>query len=137
MTISDDRDTRVIRLTGELDTFSCQRLSRLSRSWLRGSRKVVVNLDALEYIDSSGLSSLVGMWVDAKDIGVQMIISCNNPRIHRILEITGLLKFFTLESTEPEPASIPAAMVAEQNTASRRLAQPSGVRPRLRGLPHS
>jgi anti-anti-sigma factor len=63
-----------------------------------------VNLDELEYIDSSGLSALVRIWMKASESGTQLVLSCGNPRIYRILEITGLLNLFKVVSIGGEPA---------------------------------
>jgi anti-anti-sigma factor len=90
--------TRIVRLTGELDSYTRDRLDAISETWIQDAKRVVLNLDDLEYIDSAGLSALVWMWVQARDRGGELTISCGNPRIYRILEITGLLKLFTLES---------------------------------------
>ena len=96
---------RVIHIKGELDSYTSERLRSVAKTWLKGASKVVVNLDALEYVDSAGLSTLVGMWVETQNAHVQMVISCNNPRIHRILEITGLLNLFTMDDAE-QPAAV-------------------------------
>lgn len=97
--------TRVLKLTGELDSYTSDRLSTLSKTWVDGSEKVIVNLDGLEYIDSSGLAALVGLWVRVNEAGASMQLSCQNPRINRVLEITGLLGLFAPES-ENEPMVI-------------------------------
>ena len=100
---------RVLRLSGELDSFTKDRLTAISDTWIRGVKRLVVNLDELQYIDSAGLSTLVWMWAEAKKNGTQMVISCANPRIYRIFEITGLLNLFTLEppASNPLMASTP------------------------------
>lgn len=99
--------TRVLKLTGELDSYTSDRLTGISRTWIHGAQKVIVNLDGLDYIDSSGLAALVGMWVKAKYSGTQMVVSCQNARIQRVLEITGLLNLFKLDSTEVETKVTP------------------------------
>jgi stage II sporulation protein AA (anti-sigma F factor antagonist) len=96
--VRDCGDTRVLSLAGELDSYSSERIMAASETWINGANRVSVCLDDLQYIDSSGLSALVWMWTEARDRGVEMVISCNSPRVHRVLEITGLLKLFTLES---------------------------------------
>lgn len=101
--VSENGGTRVLRLTGELDSYTSDRLTGISKTWIPGARKVIVNLDKLEHIDSSGLSALVGMWVKARDARARMVVSCQNPRIHRILEITGLLNLFNVDGAEPDP----------------------------------
>ena len=102
--MSEKGGTRVLRLTGELDSYTCDRLTGIAKTWVHGAKKVIVNLDGLEYIDSSGLAALVGMWVRARDNHASMVISCHNPRIRRIMEITGLLNLFSFEEGESKIA---------------------------------
>ena len=115
--VSEIAGARVLRLTGDLDSYTSDRLSTISKAWISGAKKIIVNLDGLEYIDSSGLSALVGIWVRARESGVQMVVSCQNPRIHRVLEITGLLNLFTLVNTKPD------AKVAQSTNYGKKAAQ--------------
>lgn len=92
----ENSSSQMLRLSGELDSYTCSRLANITENWINGSKKVFVNLDELKYIDSSGLSALVKIWIKTRDNGTQMAISCQNPRIHRILEITGLLNLFNI-----------------------------------------
>ena len=93
--IRESGTTRVLKLTGELDSYTSDRLRSICETWMPGARKVVVNLDRLDYIDSSGLAALVGMWVRARDTGVELALTCRNRRINQIMEITGLSRLFT------------------------------------------
>lgn len=94
--IRESGTTRVLKLTGELDSYTSDRLRSISETWIPGARKVVVNLDKLDYIDSSGLAALVGMWVRARDNGVELVLACRNRRVKQIMEITGLSRLFAL-----------------------------------------
>jgi len=107
--ITENGDTCVLRLSGELDSYTSDRLSGFPLTWTLNVRKIIVNLDGLEYIDSSGLTVLVGMWVKAMEHGIRLIISCRNPRINRIFEITGLLNLFRIDSSGPEARGLIAA----------------------------
>jgi len=118
--VSEVAGARVLRLTGELDSYTSDRLSAVSKTWIPGAKKIVVNLDGLEYIDSAGLSALVGVWVRARESGAQMVVSCQNPRIHRVLEITGLLNLFTLVEAEPD------AKVVQDTGYVRKSVRPAG-----------
>lgn len=100
--ISESAGTRVLRLTGELDAYTSGRLLEFTKTWIDGAKRLVVNLDELEYIDSSGLSALVRIWMAVRDNGAYLAISCQNPRIYRILEITGLLNLFNIIENNPE-----------------------------------
>ena len=103
--IRESGTTRVLKLTGELDSYTSDRLRSICETWLPGARKVVVNLDKLDYIDSSGLAALVGMWVRARDSGVELALTCRNRRINQIMEITGLYRLFTPVATGIIPQS--------------------------------
>ncbi|HUV05286.1 MAG TPA: STAS domain-containing protein [Armatimonadota bacterium] len=105
--VSEIAGARVLRLTGDLDSYTSDRLAAVSKTWVAGAKKIIVDLDALEYVDSAGLSALVGVWVRARESGAQMVVSCRNPRIHRVLEITGLLNLFTLVNGESDTKAPP------------------------------
>ncbi|MHB0999347.1 MAG: STAS domain-containing protein [Armatimonadota bacterium] len=100
--VSESNGTRVLRLTGELDSYTSERLANSSDSWINNADNLIINLDGLQYIDSSGLSALVSLWVKSVENGSKMTLSCRNPRIHRVLEITGLLNLFQMDNTGPE-----------------------------------
>lgn len=95
--VRESEGTRVLRLAGDLDTYTTAQLSRVCRTWLPGAKRIVVDLDRLEYIDSAGLSALVGIWVQANQDGAEMAVVCRNPRVRRVFEITGLLNLFPIE----------------------------------------
>lgn len=121
--LRDSGKTRVVRLSGELDAYSSDRLRTIADTWLSGVKKVVVNLDDLLYIDSAGLSALVWMWMEARERGAELVLSCNNQRIHRVLEITGLLKIFNLEPN----ITVGKAIVRKSPTAVAARQFPAGV----------
>lgn len=112
--MSEFAGTKLIRLTGELDSYTSDRLSTIPETWSAGLRKIIVNLDGLESIDSTGLSALVGIWVKAMEVGAQMVLSCHKPRIHKILRITGLLNLFNINSASPEARLLFDSMCSHQ-----------------------
>lgn len=103
--LSEAGDTRTIALTGELDAYTSERVSEISGSWVPDVSRVVVDLDGLDYIDSAGLSALVGLWVAIRDGGAQMSVTCNNARIHRVLDVTGLSNLFFIVSDQTRSRS--------------------------------
>lgn len=102
ISVRDLGGVRVMKLTGDLDSFTSKRLSNAAGAWASECVKLLINLDGLKYIDSSGLSALVAISVHAEEQGVPMVISCRNPRIFRVFEITGLDKYFNTEGVLPE-----------------------------------
>ena len=122
--VKDKGTTRVLSLTGELDSFTSDRLRSISEIWIPGSRRLVVNLDKLDYIDSSGLAALVGMWVMARDNGAEMVLKCRSSRILRIFEITGLSNLFVLDGAKKRSAT--TVPVASALTPANRLGPQPG-----------
>ena len=108
--MSETGGTWVLRLTGELDSYTSDRLTGIAKTWASGGKKIVIDLDGLEHIDSSGLAALVGMWVKARDSHTLMVILCHSPRIRRIMEITGLLNLFSFAEAEAKMPEIRQAV---------------------------
>jgi len=114
-----ERDTtKVLVLAGELDAFTCDQLRTLGDSVVPGARKVVLNVDKLDYIDSAGLAALVHIWVLAKGCNVELVLTGRNRRVNRIMEITGLDRLFGshplfngIPSTSP-PILVPSPVSA-------------------------
>ncbi|MCL6630665.1 MAG: STAS domain-containing protein [Armatimonadetes bacterium] len=122
--LSEVGGVRVLSLKGELDAYTSNRLTTLSKTWIPEAKEIIVSLDGLEYIDSSGLSALVGMAVVARENGVHMSVSCCNPRIHRVLELTGLINFFSMvgKASDAQPG-----MRSNETRTNDRLGKPHGL----------
>lgn len=85
------RDAHVVTVTGELDVATVPALrDELGRIVGDGGREVVVDLVGVPFLDSAALGLLVEMSkrVDAR--GGVFAIVCDDRRIVRIIEITGL-----------------------------------------------
>lgn len=60
---------------------------------------VVVNLESVTYLDSSGLSVLVGTYTSAKQRGAVMKLAGLNSSIRDLFRITKLLEVFDIHET--------------------------------------
>ena len=93
----------VLHLDGELDTYNCGQLrSALVEQVDQGHNRIIVDMSAVEYIDSTGLGSLVGGLKRVSEHGGAMKIVCDNPQIVKVFEITGLDKVFAIFKTQEE-----------------------------------
>jgi anti-sigma B factor antagonist len=91
----------VLHLEGELDTYNCGQLrSALVEQVEQGHSRIIVDMSAVEYIDSTGLGSLVGGLKRVSEHGGAMKIVCDNPQIVKVFEITGLDKVFAIYKTQ-------------------------------------
>ena len=88
ITSHDFEGGRVFALRGELDASTCRGLAE--RLIGPPGSLVVVDLDQLTYMDSSGLGAIhAARRVAIKDGGT-LIVCRPCPMVHRVLEITGL-----------------------------------------------
>ncbi len=65
-------------------------------------RHIIVNLTAVDYLDSTALGVLIGGLKRLRERDGILDLICPNPRIKRIFEITGLDKIFDIYATEEE-----------------------------------
>jgi anti-sigma B factor antagonist len=93
----------VIDVQGEIDMYTAPRLRELLIDLVsRGRYQLVVNLDMVGFLDSTGLGVLVGglKRVRAHDGSLDLV--CTQQRILRIFRITGLTEVFGIYETVDE-----------------------------------
>ncbi len=115
---SDNPGSTVVAVGGEIDVYSAPKLrERLITLVDSGSYNLIVDMEAVEFLDSTGLGVLVGglKRVRAHDGYIDLV--CTQGRILRIFRITGLSKVFSIYDSVAEavaahgepPADAPAA----------------------------
>ena len=90
----------VIDVQGEIDMYTAPRLRELLINLVsKGSYQLVVNLDKVGFLDSTGLGVLVGglKRVRAHDGSLDLV--CTQQRILKIFRITGLTEVFGIYQT--------------------------------------
>jgi anti-sigma B factor antagonist len=84
-------------VTGEIDVLTAPRLREQLVSLVEeGQRRIVVDLDGVEFIDSTGLGVLVGALKRAHAYNGELALVCNSVRIRKAFEITGLTRVFPM-----------------------------------------
>ena len=93
-------NAHVVTVTGELDVYTAPDLRKaLGEAAGEGAMDVVVDLLNVPFVDSMGLGVLVESSKSLKAKGGVLRIVCDDRRIARILEITGLDRVLVLHST--------------------------------------
>jgi len=88
-----------ITLRGEVDVYTAPKLKeRLVESIEGGCANIVVDLDGVSFIDSSGLGVLVSALRRARERDGSVRIVCKRDNILKIFRITGLDKVFPVFS---------------------------------------
>jgi len=70
-----------------------------------GTKKIVLNVANIKYIDSTGLSTLVAAHVSAKTQGASVRLCHLSQKFHDILEVTELLTAFDVYDTQAAAVS--------------------------------
>jgi stage II sporulation protein AA (anti-sigma F factor antagonist) len=92
----------LVRLSGELDHHTAE---NLKEKWQREIEKsnikdVVVNMESLSFMDSSGLGVILGRYKEIKQLGGEMVVCSVSPTVKRLFELSGLFKIVRLEEDE-------------------------------------
>jgi anti-sigma B factor antagonist len=87
---------------GEVDVATAPALAEhLDKVIERDRDRVVADLRAVTFIDSTGLGVLIGAQRRCDEAGRDLRVVVSEPKIHKVFEITGLTEHFTMvESLE-------------------------------------
>src|SRR6201989_1572992 len=97
---SDDPGFTIIAVSGEIDVYTAPKLrERLISLVESGSYQLIVDMEGVEFLDSTGLGVLVGglKRVRAHDGWIDLV--CTQSRMLRIFRITGLNRVFSIYDT--------------------------------------
>jgi len=83
-------------LSGDLDAFTSRRLrERLAEVFASGPEEIVIDLAAVEFIDSTALGVLVGALKLARQNGGDVRLRGATPAAKQVFDVTGLSDVFT------------------------------------------
>jgi anti-sigma B factor antagonist len=95
--------TQALDLEGEVDVYTAPVLRQAIVEQVDGGTKhLVINLEKVEYLDSTGLGILIGGVKRLKEQGGSLRLAGPSARITRIFDITGLNKIFDVYPTEQD-----------------------------------
>ncbi len=98
--VTQHGDCSVIAVYGEVDVASVPRLREQLHSLVaEGKNKIVVDLDGVGFLDSTGLGVLVGALKRTRAHGGSLGLVCNQPQILKVFEVTRLTRVFDLYPT--------------------------------------
>lgn len=90
----------VVAVRGEVDIATAPKLrEKLVELASQGAQQLVVDLDAVEFLDSTGLGVLIGGMKRLRGLDGDLTLVCTQPRILKVFEITGLNRAFTIYET--------------------------------------
>jgi anti-sigma B factor antagonist len=95
--VSEVNGVTALTVRGEVDVYTAPRLrERLVELASEGHYKIVVDLEGVDFLDSTGLGVLVGGLKRLRSHDGDLFLVCTQHRILKVFEITGLTKVFSI-----------------------------------------
>lgn len=90
------------KILGEIDHHSAKDLREsLDDAILHAKpKKVVLDLSAVDFMDSSGLGIIMGRYAFARKCGGTLVLADPSRRVARIIELAGLTRMIPIEITQ-------------------------------------
>jgi anti-sigma B factor antagonist len=97
----------IIALNGDIDLESSPKLRDFLKPKASAkTARLLLDFTQVNYIDSSGLATLIEYFQSVQSSGGKLALACLNPRVKNVFEIVRLEQIFSLY------ADIPAALAA-------------------------
>jgi len=98
--VADHDGASLLVVHGQIDVYTAPRLrERLVEMVSQGARRILVDLNDVDFLDSTGLGVLVGVLKRVRSHEGELTLICGRPRILKVFEITGLTKVFSIRPT--------------------------------------
>lgn len=108
VTVEDDGDPVVIRVEGDLDSFTAAGL-RQAFGRVLGRPGTIVDISEVPFVDSSGLGALLGGIRRVREAGGTVAVCCATTSVLRLLSLTGMDRAVTVAATAAEARAAIAA----------------------------
>lgn len=97
-------EATVFDLAGDIDLASSPQLRTFLLHELRENRslRVICDLSKVNYIDSSGIASLVEGLKASRDLGARLVLFGLSPVAREVLQLSRLLKVFEIYDSEDQ-----------------------------------
>ncbi len=96
----------VVAASGEIDVATAPDLrEHLVGLLANGTTHLIIDLEGVDFVDSTGLGVLVGAIRRARSEGGDVRLVCTNARILKVFDVTGLDEVFTIADTIDDAAT--------------------------------
>ncbi|MFD1360612.1 anti-sigma F factor antagonist [Lentibacillus salinarum] len=96
------QDVLVVRMAGELDHHEAEGLRNEWKEMMYSNaiKHVVLNLESVTFMDSSGLGVVLGRYKEVLQLGGEMVVCSVSAPVLRLFEMSGMFKIIRLEENE-------------------------------------
>jgi stage II sporulation protein AA (anti-sigma F factor antagonist) len=102
------RNTLLVRLRGEMDMLAAERLRQDIDKKIDSGKinNLIINLEGVTFIDSSGLGVLIGRYKKMVGLRGKMFIVGPRPSVRKILIFSGINKLVSMYNSEQDIINI-------------------------------
>ncbi|MDR2181043.1 MAG: anti-sigma factor antagonist [Treponema sp.] len=93
--IRKNNEIYIIDIVGEMDLYNSYKLKELLMKMIEKKiERFIVNMDDVEYIDSSGIGALIYITSTVKKLSLHLVITNIHGSVKKVIELTKLSNFF-------------------------------------------
>jgi len=97
--VQEDSNVKVLEVNGEIDAYTAPELKETLMPLMKESgNEVEVDLENVQYMDSTGLGVFVSALKVSKESGSHYVLKNVQDRVFRIFEITGLSEIIEIKA---------------------------------------
>jgi anti-sigma B factor antagonist len=101
--IRKNGDNYIIDVNGEMDLYNSYKLKELVMKMLEKKvERFIINLENVDYIDSSGIGALIYICSTIKKMNLKLIISNIHGSVKKVIELTKLMGYFPIANSIEE-----------------------------------
>ena len=101
--IRKNGEVYIIDVNGEMDLYNSYKLKELVMKMLEKSVKFfVINLEQVDYIDSSGIGALIYICSTVKKMNLKLAIASVHGSVKKVIELTKLTGYFPMANSVEE-----------------------------------
>ena len=102
ISIRDVGDAKVVEVEGDVDLGTSRLLRRTLFETLPLAAKLALNLEAIRYIDSSGIATLIEVLKDSQRLNKEFVLFGLSPAVLEVFRLTHVIRIFQVFQTEQE-----------------------------------
>jgi len=102
ISVRDVGDAKVVEVDGDVDLGTSKLLRRTLFEALPRTARLALNLEAIRYIDSSGIATLIEVLKDSQRLNKEFVLFGLSPAVEDVFRLTHVIRIFQVFPTEQE-----------------------------------